>query len=209
MGLPRAKTRAQGRIPLRHLSISLPPVDMTRKGESGARPARHAGRSAGKRKTWMAGTGPLLSSSAGVHGVQGFGAAGLSAHRSGRGWDFARPRRPPSLGCRPGSPVVTARRHARTCSGHPRLAASRCEMGRGRGGGPTWIPGTSPGMTARGQRSSRRRRQCCPRRGARSEDKPDSGGTSPALTMGVSGRHSAPPPTPAHFPFVPAHRFAP
>ena len=34
-------------------------------------------------------------------------------------------------------------RRARTCSGHPRVAARRHKLG-GRAGGGTWIPGTSP-----------------------------------------------------------------
>ena len=53
-------------------------------------------------------------------------------------------------------------------------------VGRGRGGGPTWMPGTSPGMTGRGQvpENARPTRHCprpsahCPRRKSR----PDSNG---------------------------------
>ena len=83
-------------------------------------------------------------------------------------------------------------RHGRTCSGHPRLAASRCGPGGGRGGGGTWMAGTSPAMTEGGMPESRiscpgsrnppETRLCSSLSPGPRPPKPDSSGTSPGMT---------------------------
>ena len=118
--------------------------------------------------------------------VQGVGTGGFPTHRPD-----------PDTDCGPPATPAFARLPPRLRRRHPppswpdlfRPSTSRgiaVRAGRGRGGGPTWIPGTSPGMTVRAQRSFRGRRQRRPRHRARPDVKPDSSGTSPGMTEEMS-----------------------
>ena len=98
----------------------------------------------------MPGLVPLLSGSAGLDRVRGVGRGGLPAHRPGRDTDCGAPATPAFARLPPSFP----RRHLPpSWPDLFRPSTSRgiaVRAGRGRGGGPAWIPGTSPGMTGEG-----------------------------------------------------------
>ena len=148
-----------------------------------------AGSGRGGGGTWMPGTSPLLSGLILSGGAKGLSTSGFPADRAGRGSDFGTPAsRVAVLGLAPPSPTASCPDLFRAST--PCGIAVRA--GRGRGGGGTWMPGTSPGMTAggRGWPEDARPARHRPRPWAHSprrKSKPDSNGTSPGMTAGGRG----------------------